>query len=107
MEPRSLDPELMAHLIASEGWQRYVAVLLADYDRLAQAVDTTERDHRWWQGMKQATRRLIEIPYEHAGLPSPLGREGQPSPFRPLAPDDPIPDPAEALPRIFRPGYLA
>jgi len=101
-----LDPQQMQRLVMSHPWQAYLDVLLADFDRVSQHLDTSEGDHRFLQGLKQRLRVDIETPYRVAQLESPLARPDRRRPRR-LAPREDQTQAPDAVQAVRRRSYLA
>lgn len=73
MAPHELDPQAMARLIESSAWQSYLRdFLLPTFARAMDRYDSTNVDHRYWQGWKLALKIAMEKPYEVAGRQSPV-----------------------------------
>jgi len=108
MAETDVDLAMLERLVRSSAWREYRnRVLIADYRRVSQALDTVQGDHRYYQGLKEGLRRAIEHPYALLSLPSPLSSAEPPArvPARVAERGHAGQDQAPAS--LARPSYLA
>ena len=109
MAERDIDLALLERLVRSSAWREYRdQVLLLDYRRVSQSLDTVQADHRYYQGLKEGLMRAIEQPYRLLNLPSPLVSAEAPArvPARVAARErDAAQEPVPVS--LARPSYLA
>jgi len=109
MAERDIDLAMIERLVRTSAWREYRdQVLLVDFRRVCQTLDSVQGDHRYYQGLKEGLRRAIEQPYTLLDLPSPLREPEAPArlPAR-VAAREQDDTPAQGGRSLVRPSYLA